>query len=63
MPSKIDNAYKGNPTHDQLRAMDRDLRFYPCEVADPTTLTSDQLEAFNRNGYLTGIAVPSATSA
>ena len=60
MSNKIDNAYKGNPTHDQLRAMDRDLRFHPCEVADPATLTSEQLEAFNRDGYLTGIPIFSA---
>ena len=60
MSNQIDNAYKSAPSHDQLRAMDRDLRFQPCEVADPTTLTSEQLEAFNRAGYLTGIPIFSA---
>lgn len=57
MTSKIDNAYKSNPSQDDLRAMERNLRFFPCEVEHPTTLSSEQLADFNRDGYLTGIPI------
>ena len=43
MSNQIDNAYKTSPTHDELRVMDRDLRFHPCEVEDPSVLTPDQV--------------------
>ena len=32
MTRQIINAFKSNPSHDELRAMDRDLRFYPSQV-------------------------------
>ena len=57
MSNQIDNAYKSAPSHDQLRAMGRDLQFHPSEIKNPTTLTAEQLEAFNRNGHLTGIPI------
>ena len=53
----IDNAFKSNPTHEQLRAMERDLRFFPSTVSDPATLSRDQVNAFNRDGYLKGLPV------
>jgi len=57
MTNQIDNAFKTAPTHDELRAMDRDLRFHPCAVANPTTLTPAQTAAFNRDGYLKGLRI------
>ena len=57
MSNQIDNAFKTAPNHDQLRAMDRDLRFHPCAVTNPTTLACEQVEAFNRDGYLKGIPI------
>ena len=57
MTNQIDNAFKTTPTHDELRAMDRDLHFHCCAVANPTTLTSAQIEAFNRDGYLKGLPI------
>ena len=42
MTNKIDNAFKTAPTHQELRAMDRDLRFYPSPVVDPAALSAGQ---------------------
>ena len=57
MTSQIINAFKSNPSHDELRAMDRDLRFYPSQVENPTTLSAEDVAAFNRDGYLKGIQI------
>jgi ectoine hydroxylase-related dioxygenase (phytanoyl-CoA dioxygenase family) len=35
----------------------RDLRFRPCETQEPQALTTAQIDAFNRNGYIAGIRV------
>ena len=57
MTNQIDYAFKAVPTHDGLREMDRDLRFYPSTVDDPTTLTTQQVAAFNQDGYLKGLRI------
>ena len=57
MASQIDNAFKSNPSHDELRAMDRDLHFYPSRVEHPTALSAEDVAAFNRDGYLKGIRI------
>jgi non-heme Fe2+,alpha-ketoglutarate-dependent halogenase len=57
MTRQIINAFKSNPSHDELRAMDRDLRFYPSQVENSTTLSAEDVAAFNRDGYLKGIQV------
>ena len=40
------------PPSGELSRLDRDLRFYPSTVAEPRTLTPEQVAAFNRDGYL-----------
>lgn len=40
------------PKTDELKQIERDLRFHPSTVTDPRTLTRDQVAAFNRDGYL-----------
>jgi ectoine hydroxylase-related dioxygenase (phytanoyl-CoA dioxygenase family) len=50
MPAFIPNA-------DELSSINRDLRFHPSTVADPRTLTREQVAAFNRDGYLKPIRV------
>jgi ectoine hydroxylase-related dioxygenase (phytanoyl-CoA dioxygenase family) len=45
------------PSTEALGTVARDLRFHPSTVAHPRRLTSAQLEAFNRDGYLTRIAI------
>jgi non-haem Fe2+, alpha-ketoglutarate-dependent halogenase len=49
--------FKMIPGHDEIRAMDRDLRFHPVENERPGTLSFAQIEQFNRNGYLKGIRI------
>jgi hypothetical protein len=41
----------------QLDAMDRDLRFHPAKNPRPRVLTAEQIEAFNRDGYLAPLPV------
>jgi non-haem Fe2+, alpha-ketoglutarate-dependent halogenase len=45
------------PTTEALRTVARDLRFYPSTAKHPRRLAAGQVEAFNRDGYLTGIPV------
>lgn len=45
-------TFKAVPSQDELAAMDRDLRFHPIANAHPKTLTTQQIEQFNRQGYL-----------
>lgn len=40
------------PKTDELSGMERDLRFHPSGVAEPRTLSREQVAAFNRDGYL-----------
>lgn len=49
--------FKTIPSHDQITRMERDLRFHPSAVQDPKTLTREQVEAFNREGYLKGFRI------
>jgi hypothetical protein len=45
------------PDQDRLVAVERDLRFRPSPVTDPKTLSREQVAAFNRDGYLSGIRI------
>src|SRR5438034_9662347 len=45
------------PKHDELEAIERDLRFHPSPVQDPRTLSREQVEAFNRDGYVKGLRI------
>ena len=40
----------------------RDLRYHPLGVNQPMNLTRDQIESFNRNGYLTGFTAFEGTA-
>lgn len=40
------------PTQEDLDSIDRDLRFFPVANESPRTLTAEQLEFYNREGYL-----------
>ena len=50
-------TFKTGPTPEQLRAMDRDLRFFPSETRSPSALTPEQVESFNRDGYVKGVPI------
>jgi non-haem Fe2+, alpha-ketoglutarate-dependent halogenase len=45
------------PGQTELSQIERDLRFHPSPVTDPKTLTRDQVEHFNREGYLKGLRI------
>ena len=50
-------APKFIPTTEELNQLERELRFHPSHVANPRTLTAEQVAAFNRDGYLKGIRI------
>src|SRR5260370_34040469 len=50
-------APKFIPSTEELNLLERDLRFHPSTVANPRTLTAEQVAAFNRDGYLKGIRI------
>lgn len=43
------------PDEQQLREIDRELRFYSAPGANLRTLTPAQIDAFNRDGFISGI--------
>lgn len=45
------------PTTEDLSKTQRDLRFYPSTTDRPSVLTREQISAFNRDGYLTGLRI------
>ena len=45
-------SFKAVPTQDDLAALDRDLSFHPVVNPTPEALTPEQVERFNRDGYL-----------
>jgi hypothetical protein len=45
------------PSTEDLSTVERDLRFFPSTTENPKTLTSEQVAAFNENGYLKGIRI------
>ncbi|QDT38668.1 phytanoyl-CoA dioxygenase family protein [Stratiformator vulcanicus] len=47
-----DKEFKAVPDGDALATMERDLRFHKIRNDDPTVLSEDQIERFNREGYL-----------
>jgi len=45
------------PSTEDLSKTQRDLRFYPSTTENPKVLTSEQISAFNRDGYLTRLRI------
>ncbi|MBX3444229.1 MAG: phytanoyl-CoA dioxygenase family protein [Planctomyces sp.] len=60
MTSATTPQYKIVPDQDDLKRIERDLRFYPSTVTDPQILTPEQVEAFNQNGFVRPIPIFSA---
>jgi phytanoyl-CoA dioxygenase PhyH len=48
------------PKTDELDRIERDLRFHPSTIQDPQFISREQVEAFNREGYLKGLRIFSA---
>jgi non-haem Fe2+, alpha-ketoglutarate-dependent halogenase len=49
--------FKTIPQHEEVTALERDLRFYPSTVQNPQMLSREQVAAFNRGGYVKGLRV------
>src|SRR5215475_11585531 len=49
--------FKIIPNNTELDQIDRDLRFHPLGIENPSALTLDQIAAFNRDGFLRPIRV------
>src|SRR5215510_2359156 len=47
--------FKILPDNADLNQIERDLRFHTRGVENPSTLTREQIAAFNRDGFLKGI--------
>jgi len=45
------------PDQQDMSRMERDLQFHPCTNQDPKILTCEQIEQFNRDGFLNDIAI------
>lgn len=48
-------SFKILPDQNELEQMQRDLRFYPSQVTHPKVLRREQVEQFNRDGYILGL--------
>jgi non-heme Fe2+,alpha-ketoglutarate-dependent halogenase len=48
-------SFKVIPGQDELSQIPRDLHFHPCTNRNPRALTTEQIEHFNRQGYIKGI--------
>ena len=51
------NLLKKDPSVDVLNEMKRDLRFLPSTIKNPSTLSSNQVNEYNQNGYLKGVEI------
>ncbi len=49
--------FKIIPDQSDVEALKRDLRFHPSPVTAPETLTREQVDAFNRTGFLTPLRI------
>lgn len=49
--------FKTIPLQDELAQVARDLQFHPSPVENPQTLSKEQVEAFNRDGYVKDIRI------
>jgi hypothetical protein len=53
----MQSDFKMIPGQGEVEAIERDLRFYPADNPRPRTLSAEQIEQFNRDGYLRGIRI------
>ena len=53
----MQTQFKTIPGQQELQEVERDLRFHPSTVRDPKTLAAEQVEQFNRDGYLKGLRI------
>ena len=49
--------FKTIPNNSELDGLARDLNFHPCQVEAPRVLSREQVESFNRNGFISPIRI------
>jgi ectoine hydroxylase-related dioxygenase (phytanoyl-CoA dioxygenase family) len=49
--------FQAVPDRERIEQMERDLRFHPAVCENPQALSREQIEAFNRHGYLRPIRI------
>ena len=49
--------YKIVPDTAEIDAIERDLKFYPSTVAEPRTLSPEQIQAYNRDGFIRPVRI------
>ena len=49
--------FKTTPDETDLDQIERDLRFYPSTVTSPLSLSTPQVEGFNRDGYVRPVSI------
>jgi len=59
----LQSTFKATPSQDELSAMNRDLRFHPAVNPTPKTITTEQIERFNKDGYLKPFRIFDASEA
>ena len=57
MSSNAPTEFKAVLDPNELANIPRDLRFHPVDNSSPRVLTKDQIEQFNREGYVRGIRI------
>jgi non-haem Fe2+, alpha-ketoglutarate-dependent halogenase len=45
------------PAYQEIDQIPRDLKFHPCGVEMPTVLSRQQIESFNRNGFISPVRI------
>ncbi|QDT30817.1 phytanoyl-CoA dioxygenase family protein [Thalassoglobus polymorphus] len=55
--SDATRKFKMIPDQEELDQMERDLSFYPSKVTSPKILSNEQVEHFNREGYVRPIPI------
>ncbi|MBM3262717.1 MAG: phytanoyl-CoA dioxygenase family protein [candidate division Zixibacteria bacterium] len=52
-----DKRFKKLPSPEEIKTLDRDLRFHPVSVGRTNAFTPEEIERFNRQGYLKGYRI------
>src|SRR4051812_632083 len=56
-PMTAPTIFNAIPGQGDLAQFERDLSFHPCTNSNPAVLTREQIERFNRDGYLMPVRI------
>lgn len=57
MKDSSDARFAITPETNLVQSFQRDMRFWPVHNPSPELLSAEQISSFNRNGFLTGLAI------